>query len=161
VELQKYGEIDCQTSLNQYSCRIELAMSRLYQVLALAHKSTPTIAALWNKTAREEQQQAAQYRLAIGHAHAMLTGIYLDFEQVNQALLTIEALTERFRAHPPEIEDALRRTVELEDKLRHLHLDVSGQFRNSSHRRLFRAMTAADQEHIDSLKLALQSYSSK
>jgi rubrerythrin len=136
--------------------RLELAMAELYQVLGKVHHHHTQISSLWRKTAREEEQHAAQFRLAMSHARAMICEVAVDGRDAQQMLDAIEALARRYQANPPTIPEALRSAVRLEESLAQLHVDRACRFANAAHQRLFEAMLAADQEHVGSLQEALR-----
>lgn len=149
--------VDVQGAL-EIGYRLERAMFDLYQVLATAHEDAPTIAKLWRKTAREEEQHAAQFRLALSNARSMVFEVRAEWKDALQMVQAIEALVQRYRANPPTIPEALRSAIALEKSLAHLHVDRACVFANDAHQRLFRAMMAADEEHIGSLENALRDY---
>lgn len=138
--------------------RLELAMAELYLVLERVHRESTSIAALWRKTAREETQHAAQYRLAMGSANAMISGVSADWSAAQAMVQEITTLAQRYASDPPPISAALESAIRLEESLAHLHLDRACRFTKPAHQRLFRAMMAADQEHVESLRAALSRF---
>jgi rubrerythrin len=134
--------------------RIEMAHAQLYRVLAEAHAADASIAALWRKTANEEDGHAAQFRLAANYSES-IQGVAVDLAQATEMLQTVEATVRRMRAQPPGITDALRIAIRMEEAMERLHMDQLVQFGNSAHQRLFRAMMGVDQAHVQSLRDAL------
>ncbi len=134
--------------------RIETAHARLYRALAEAHASNPSIAALWRKTADEEEGHAAQFRLAMNYSRSV-QGIAIDVAQAIQMLQTVEATVARLQDHPPTVVVALRIAISMEEAMERLHMDQLVQFENTAHQKLFRAMMSVDHAHVQSLRDAL------
>jgi rubrerythrin len=137
---------------------IELASERLYSVFAEIHASHPTVAQLWHKTAREELQHAAQFRLLMGAYGSAIERVEVDHRQALEALREVELMVSRARQQPPSIVDALRFAVQLEERLAGFHAAAATVFKQEAHRKLFRAMMAADDRHTDALREALVAY---
>jgi len=137
---------------------IEVASERLYSVFAHAHADHPTVAALWRKTAREESQHAAQFRLLVGAYGGTIERVSVEYDRAASALRDVQALTAQAQANPPGIVEALRFAVELEERLAGFHAGAASVFNDDRHRKLFRAMMAADDRHTDALREMLVAY---
>ncbi len=134
--------------------RIEMAHARLYRTLSQAHAADPKIAALWRKTADEEEGHAAQFRLASNYA-ASVASVAIDLDQAQQMLHSVEYMARRLQSHPPGVAEALRLTIGMEEAMEKLHMDQLVRFDRSAHQKLFKAMMGADRAHVQSLREAL------
>jgi rubrerythrin len=134
---------------------IELAIGKLYSVLAAVHSDDAEISALWLKMAREEQSHAAQFKLALGNAAAMVKTVNVDPEATEKLRQGVCALADQFAANPPSIAEALAAAAKFEDDLAAMHMDRVATFADESYKTLFRAMMAADKDHFGCLKKAL------
>lgn len=135
--------------------RLELLHGKLYRMFAEAHAGTPWVAALWRKTANEEDGHAAQFRLAAANYSGLVVGVRVDLAEANRLGHELEARIRHVRSNPPNIVDALRLAIELEEGMGALHLDQLATFENPAHQRLFKAMMSADQGHVQALRDAL------
>jgi len=136
-------------------CRaIELAHAQWYRTLAEIHSAEPSLAALWRKTADEEEGHAAQFQLAIAGA-AGVVRVKGDAESLKRVLRALEQDTQRLWERRPSALEALTTAIRMEELMAQVHLDQSAEFGQDSYRRLFRAMMASDHGHVDSLRTAL------
>jgi rubrerythrin len=141
------------------TCRaIELAHARVYYRLAELHAAHPTISALWRKTAREEEGHANQFQLGSGGAGGAVTGARVELGHAQQILQAVENLLVRLQSQSPSVVEALRLAIRMEEQLAQLHMDQVAIFERESSQKLFKAMMAADNGHIASLREALSRY---
>ena len=137
-------------------CReIELTMGRLYRRLAGLHAHEPRMAELWEKTAREEDAHAAQYKLGAPLLDAMLAAPRFELAEGLRLLGEIEGILGRIDRDPPGITEALETAVALERGFARFHMPNAFQFQEESHRRLAQAMMDADLKHVEALEDAL------
>jgi hypothetical protein len=136
-------------------CRqIEFTLASLYRFLSNLYADIPDIAAVFLKTAHEEENHALQFvhalklpnliahpRMAVG-AEDSLLGEVLDLDAKARRTL-------------PRPLDALRTAVDLERRLAAYHIDTIGVFRNPRLQGMFKAMMAADRDHVEALTAAL------
>jgi rubrerythrin len=138
------------------ACRgLELAMAGLYEELASLHSHVPSMARLWRKTAREELNHAAQFTLALD---AMSDEIYAtvgDASSLAGVRQAIETTLEEFRLRRPSVREALVAAIDFEVLMNELHADQILVFHDPRCCRLFEAMMAADNGHVDTLRAAL------
>ena len=138
------------------ACRsLELAMAGLYEELAALHDHDPTIARLWQKTAREEMNHAAQFSLLIETMSDMVSAALGDPAALDRIRQSIETTVEEFRLHPPSIREALVAAIDFEESMSDLHADQILVFTNPQCKRLLAAMMAADRGHVAALRTAL------
>jgi rubrerythrin len=135
---------------------IERAMAGLYDTLAEVHAHEPAIARLWRKTAREEDNHAAQFSLLLdGMREAVLTAA-LDARALDQLRQAVENTVEEFRLRAPSVREALVAAIDFEETMDRLHAHQSLTFVDQRCRRMFEAMMAADRGHVARLRLALR-----
>jgi rubrerythrin len=135
--------------------QIELLAGQAYRKLAELHASDRELAALWTKTASEEDNHAAQFRVSA----AMLAGM-VDYVRVTSvdavaAIDRLQAFLTLCAASPPSPIEALSEMIALEESLASFHLDNAAAFVRPEHRKLFQAMMNADRGHVEALRAAL------
>lgn len=135
---------------------IENAASKLYSLLADLHSEDVEISALWAKMAREEQSHAAQFKLALANATAMVETVNVDPEEAARLGRLATDLVDRYVASPPSVAEALTAAAKLEDDLAQMHMDRVATFTKASYKTLFSAMMAADKDHVGCLSKALR-----
>jgi len=135
--------------------QIESAMARLYHDLAALHGHDPEIARLWEKTAKEEENHQLQFQLALSLGKDAIIDARVPIVRAEQALRSIRAYHDELRRQRPQVEDALRRMIAMEDELVDLHVSSVAVFTEDRHRKLFAAMMAADKGHVAALQAAL------
>lgn len=137
---------------------LELVAAQIYQRFAEAHKADPEIAALWRKTAAEEDSHAQQIAFAMRVRKDLVVGTKADRIKVFEILAYARAVLIEVTAKPLSIVDALKRAIELETRFQTFHLDEVAVFADEGQRQLFRAMQAADRAHVTALQKALARY---
>jgi rubrerythrin len=141
-------------------CRdIELLNEQLYLYFAGLFPEEKELAALWIKTANEEANHAQQFELAIRFKNEMLESVSIDPWTVASAFKFVHTLLEFAKKSPPCVADALQVSVKLEERLSRLHLECIAGFTEESHKKLFRAMMAQDNRHMESILEAQKKYS--
>jgi hypothetical protein len=134
--------------------RVETAMAAIYWFLAELHKETPEMAALWRKTAGEEENHARQFEFALKFP-SLIADLMVKAEDVDRLLAEVLGLGAAVRADKPSAADALRRCIALERRLADYHMNSIGIFHDSQMQKVFEAMMAADREHVQALVAAL------
>lgn len=145
-----------QMSILDKCAMVEVLMGEIYRLLAVLHSYNTKISALWKKTAEEEDRHAEQIRFASRLKRGLISEVTVDAQTATNALNAEKIIYEEFKNKPPEIREALKTAIELEEQLFNFHLEYSVSFQNESYRKLFHAMLSADREHIEALKRALQ-----
>lgn len=138
----------------QLCAEMEREMGELYRDFAAAHARDPGLAQLWMKTAREEDNHANQFELALRYGEE-LGKVLVSADTVAALVETVREERCRHTGNPPSPTDALRAAVDLEDRFAHFHMSTITAFRSPNLRKLFEAMMAADREHSDALRGAL------
>ena len=135
-------------------CGIEEICSNMYRFLAGHFSDNQTIAALWEKTAQEEDNHAEQFRLASRLHGIGMKSVKFDLYGVKLILNKIMTIYEHIQGRPPQIKEALKIAVKLERELEKYHMDLMVAFEDHNLSRLFAAMKAYDRGHIELLQRA-------
>jgi rubrerythrin len=151
ADLMTYNDIQ----LLEQCQRIEEIAEEIYRFLAQAHKSDSQICALWEKTAREEENHASQFSMAIRMKKGLSVEIKLEKTKLEEILKMSESILTGMKKSSPSIRKALEDMIVLEDVLSECHLVNAMQFPDESNKKLFQAMMSADKDHLGSLKKAL------
>lgn len=144
MEIEKFLEV----------CRnIELVNAELYQYFAEIFSSHPELAALWHKTAQEEENHARQFVLAIKmRKETIVDSFVIDGSKAENTLDIVKSYYNTVKNTPPSMLEALSVAIKIEKGLASFHLVNSVHFVQESHKKLFSAMMAADQEHLEALQ---------
>lgn len=138
--------------------RIEFTLASLYRFLSDLYGDTLDIAAVFLKTANEEENHALQFQLALKLpnviAHPTVAVGTEDY--LLRDVLNLDAKVRR--TLPPPV-DALRTAVDLETRLAAYHMDSIGVFHHPRLQEMFKAMMAADKQHVETLTAALANLS--
>jgi hypothetical protein len=138
------------------TCRkIEEGAAQLYHLLAEVHREEAHMAALWTKTAREEENHAQQIALVQRSQAKSGATVKVDLEKAEEALRMVGAVIEAYRRESPTVRQALEEAITIEYALTQFHADYAVEFGDAAYRQLFRSMMAADQQHVEALKAAL------
>jgi len=138
-------------------CRaIELAMAGLYDALAEIHAHLPAIARLWRKTAREEDNHAAQFALLLDGMREAVLETSVDVSALESVRQAVENTVEEYRLRAPSVREALVAAIDFEEAMDRLHAHQALTFVDHRCRRMFAAMMAADSGHVAKLRIALR-----
>ncbi len=137
-------------------CReIEECIAALYHYYADIFKDAPDISQLWEKTAREEENHANQFTLAITlYRQRVVQAVKTDLHTAETILNKLKSIYETVKQSRPTIADALRSAIKLEEKLEEYHMSSLAHFQDESYKKLFDAMMKNDQGHIVALERA-------
>ena len=138
--------------------KIERAVSDLYFQFEHLFIQMPHLAAIWQKTAREELNHEQQFLLAARLYSSQLTpDSTVTHERLNKILDAVRGVHDRVMQNPPSPEQALKLSINLEEQLVETHLKAVLCFDDESVNRLFTAMMSADHEHVSTLQNVLDS----
>jgi rubrerythrin len=140
--------------LLEICCRVERTLASLYRFLSVRHRDTPDIAAIWLKTANEEENHARQFEFALKLPN-LIAHTKVDVSAADQLLKDVLELDARLRKTPTLPVDALQAAVEMERRLEGYHVNTIGVFHDPKLQQLFDAMMAADKQHVQVLTDAL------
>jgi predicted class III extradiol MEMO1 family dioxygenase len=96
-------------------CRdVEAASAELYKYFAEIYSDHPELAALWRKTAKEEEDHAKQFVLALKmRREPFIDAIVIDGSKAENALKIVRSLNDMARKSPPGMLEALRAAIKL------------------------------------------------
>lgn len=139
-------------------CRIEEKCAALYRNFARAFANDPDLAALWNKTAREEDGHARNFRTAIcqkGKAIGSNGNLDLRLVAIEQK---IDDFITRISQLTPTITDALLFALYLEQNLSEYYLETAVAFDDPEIATLFKTMKDKDLDHVEMLRQHYENY---
>lgn len=143
-------------TLLQRCHELEELMGKTYAALARAHAGHQRVAALWAKTAKEEENHAAQFELAMTFRGDMIKALNVQVLSVERAVEQSRAFLDEAQRGKPSIEESLRRAIALEEQMADFHLHMAVTFDSPQHQKLFKAMMASDRGHVESLRKELE-----
>lgn len=134
-------------------CRdVELANAALYHYFAEIFSSDNEVAALWNKTAREEENHAKQFVLGIKmRKEQIVEALSIDGSKAKDLLNFVKSLSAQMRTSPPDKVEALRIAINLEERLVGFHMTTVSGFADNNLKKLFTAMMKTDDHHVEKL----------
>ncbi|QEM68331.1 hypothetical protein FO488_09260 [Geobacter sp. FeAm09] len=132
--------------------RIEAQTAELYHYYSELFRENPDAAQLWRKTALEEENHLRQFELADRLYRNAGFAVSVDPERAHRVCHKLGTLLSHVRQHPPDLETALSRAIEMEESLADLHMEGVVRFADDSVQKIFKAMMRFDQEHVQSLK---------
>lgn len=136
-------------------CRdVELACAKLYKNFAEIFSSHPEMAELWRKTAREEENHALQFVLAINlcREEMIVDSLSMDGSTAKNMRNIVKSMGDEARNNKPGMLDSLRTAIKLEEDLATFHMTTAVNFVEESHKKLFSAMMKADRKHLEELQ---------
>lgn len=135
-------------------CRdIELASAELYEYFAEIFSDHREMAALWNKTAREEKKHALQFFVAMKLRREQIVGnLFVDSSTAGNTLSFVQSIYTMVKESPPTMLEALNVAITLEVNLGKFHMTTVGHFIDDSHKKLFTTMMNSDKKHVEALR---------
>lgn len=135
-------------------CRdIELASAELYKYFAEIFCDHEEMAALWRKTAKEEENHAMQFVLALKMRRERLVDtLAIDGSKAENVLNIVNSFSAAMRKNKPSMLVALRTAIKLEKGLVAFHMSTVACFVEESYKQLFVALMKADRNHIEALE---------
>ncbi len=134
--------------------RIEFTLASLYRFLSNLYADTPDTAAVFLKTANEEENHALQFELALKLPNPIAHPT-VAVEAADALLKDVLDLDAKVRRTLPAPVEALQTAVDLETRLAAYHMDSIGIFHQPRLQEMFKAMMAADKQHVETLTAAL------
>ncbi len=134
--------------------RIEFTIAGTYRYLSDVHRNMPDIAAVWRKTADEEENHALQFKLALKLPNLALRPT-VDVGAADRLLKAVQDLDGAVRRTTPPVAEALRVALELEKRLAGYHMNAIGVFQDARLQEMFKALMASDKQHVEALATAL------
>lgn len=137
---------------------IEKMTAEMYDFLAEKYKDIPEFSRLFVKTACEERNHECQFKLAIKNFIPSICDITMADDVVARYAASVRDTFENLRKPAPALENALEYAILLETEFRQFHMDMAVLFEDQFSSKLFGAMMAADDNHIERLKQAHRMY---
>ena len=135
--------------------QIEHYNAKIYNHFAKVFADSPDMAALWHKTALEEENHALQFTLALKLRNLkVVEDVAMDRTKADTFLAHVKAVYDGVLAGTPSKFYALVTALNLEEKLAEFHANAVAVFVDESYRNLFTAMMKADKGHIETLQRA-------
>jgi rubrerythrin len=134
---------------------VEFACAELYHYFAELFKDDRDVFLLWLKTAMEEENHARLFALVAKLRRSnIVETIRIDLIDAEVALIYVRSLIEKMKENPPSLEEALRLSIDLEEKLDGFMMGNVLGFADPSYEKSFLAITNADNRHVESLQQA-------
>jgi len=135
--------------------KIEGLCAELYHYYSDLYKDNDHVSLLWKKTALEEENHQKQFELANRLRDDVGLELNADIDRTYRIYQKLNNLLEHVRQNPPDIETALTRSIEMEESLADLHIDISVRFHDEDTRKMFQALRDFDHDHVKSLRHCL------
>lgn len=132
--------------------RIEEQAAYLYHQLADIHQSFPEMAALWQKTAAEEENHARQFEMALRMIDDLAEKILIEKSKADATLDLLAKFQNKVANEKLDPVKSLEVAIQVEEYMFDLHVHVGLAFTREKDKKMFEAMMAADKGHVDALK---------
>jgi len=141
-------------------CReIEETAAQLYRYFAKLYEDNQAVSQIWKKTAEEEDEHAAQFRLASRLHGSGMQVLKTDYNKVKTVLNKMQTVYEGVKASPPQLNEALRFAISLERALSEYHISALVTFHDKELARLFTSMKQNDENHIERFEQVVHAFS--
>ena len=138
------------------SCRrFELKCGELYHHFERLFAGEEWFSQLWKKTAREEENHAQQFDLALRLKGAGMERVKTDVDKAATDLVKLDAFLDKVLASKPSSQRALELAIRLEEQLAVVHMASIVAFNDPEMKKLFDAMMENDRDHVSALREAL------
>ena len=136
--------------------KIEGMTADLYHFYSRAFNADREVSRLWKKTALEEENHYRQIRLALKMLDQVESLLLDDGLGAAYGIFhKLQKLVSGVKSNPPDLVTALKKSIEMEERLSFLHVDSSVRFKDESVQQMFSSLRAADREHVSALKRQL------
>lgn len=132
--------------------KIEARFAELYNYYSELFSDNVDAAELWKKVAAEEEDHLRQFEFANRIYRWADFTPNVQFARVRNVSEKMDALLGYVRLNPPQLETALRKSIEIEEALADLHMTSAVMFADENTQNLFKAMAKSEQGHIESLR---------
>lgn len=134
---------------------IESKCAEVYRLFAELHPELPELAALWKKTALEEEHHCLQFQMLSRMKGEGITGLTTDIAKVTEVLKKLEALFDQVQNSKLSAIDTLKLGIKLENYLSEFHSTSVIICADPDMRHLLSAMMNIDLDHVARLEKAL------
>jgi rubrerythrin len=131
---------------------IEEECANIYWYFSGLFKHDKHAQSMWHKIAREEENHAAQFKLAMHLKGAGMISVTLDEDKAKSLLVKVRLIHDRVRNSPPSMSDALQIAIKAEEALSKNHVCDLVVFSDKQLLALFTTMKNSDQEHVEFLQ---------
>lgn len=132
---------------------IEQTIAAIYRQLAETVACAGELQAIWTAMAKDEDDHAAQIRLANRLPESeTVEQLKLPEAKVNQLLNRARTILEGARTTTMSADDALRVSLKLEGEFLAVHTALAIEFADESMRRMFQCLARCDEEHQRDLR---------
>ena len=132
---------------------IEGLCADIYHQYSKIYEDIPEAFRLWKKTALEEENHQHQFKLALrllGEAEFEISDE--NFDQAYAIQNKLLKIRTYLKDNKPELSTAVSQAVEMEGDLANLHVHTSLHYKDESVQKLFKALSAADHDHVEALE---------
>ena len=136
-------------------CEIESICAEIYYFFAEHFIDEPRVSRLWCKTAMEEENHARHVYLAKKMVESISWVSLESWRDASRARDAVRQLAVAVQKSPPSIEDALRLSLQCEERMERFHMQNAMLMKEKGGNDLFRALMREDREHASLLKAAL------
>ena len=130
--------------------------AQLYYYFESLFEGDAELAALWKKTAREEENHAKQFELAVRLQGTGMTEVRTDVSRGMDKLLELEKIVEKIMTVKHSGVEALALAIKLEEQMAKVHMSSIVVFGDRDLKNLFDAMMQSDVQHVSMLEDFLQ-----
>lgn len=142
-------------------CReIEGDFAELYHFYSSHFGEDPEIARMWKKTAMEEENHQHQFAMARRMMNNIECTANVAIDMAVDIREKVARLVATVTKTPPDLATALKRAIELEEKLAVFHAGTVVSFSDPAIKKMFSAMLGFDQEHVETLRKHLDQVTS-
>lgn len=135
--------------------RIEGLTAELYHHYSHVYSFHADATRLWKKTALEEENHRLQIEMA-SRLRDEIESVLPDGLNVTSGIYQkLVRIVAGVKSNPPDLITALKKAIEMEERLVFLHVDSSVKFKDRELQRTFDALRKADQDHIRALRRQL------
>jgi hypothetical protein len=132
---------------------IERLCSELYNYYGDIYMDVPDASNLWRKTALEEENHQKQFELALRLINEVEFEVPEDsLKRAYSIQYKLLKLMNHIKSNKPDLETAVSKALEMEEKLADLHVQTSLTFKEESMQQLFMALSEADRGHVTDMK---------
>lgn len=139
--------------------QIESKCAEVYRHFAAIHADAAELAALWQKTADEEEDHAQAFRMLGRMKGEGVGGVHADSTGVAAALRKLESLIELLKMSTVPPMEALKLALRMEAYLSQFHVNVVAVCDDAEMQKLLNAMMNNDLEHTEALEKTLEKFS--
>ena len=132
--------------------KIESCFAELYFFFSEFYSENVEAVRLWKKAAAEEENHIRQFEFADRLYRMETFMVNIDLGKARIVLNKVREMLVRVRQNPPDLETAVAKAIELEEKLSDFHMAYVVEFEDESIQQVFISMARADKDHIQQFR---------